>query len=155
MKAGFRDEIPTRHVRFSAMTTIVATLDSIWADRKVSGGPMYKTTKIQKINGSLYGGAGTLEQILKMFLWFSNPDMKPEWKFEPEFSILQVSVAGGIFYWGSEMIAVPISLPFYSVGSGSEFAIGALECGAPPDQAIKIAAKYDPYTGTEVQRHKL
>jgi hypothetical protein len=136
------------------MTTIVATLDSIYADRKVTGLPMHRTTKIQRINGSLYGGAGSAEQIQKMFVWFANPDMKPDWKFEPDFHILQVSHQG-IFFWGCEMVALPIPLPHYAVGSGSEYAIGALECGAPPDQAIKIASKYDPYTGSEVQRFKL
>jgi ATP-dependent protease HslVU (ClpYQ) peptidase subunit len=136
------------------MTTIIATAEVIASDRRVTGGPMFKATKIQRIKGSLYGGAGNLEQIMKMFEWFKNPDMKPEWKFEPDFSILQVS-AEGLFYWGTEMIAVPVGMPFYAIGSGANYALGALECGAPPEEAIRIAHKFDPYTGREVQVHKL
>lgn len=136
------------------MTTIVATTEILASDRRVTGGPMFKATKIQRINGSIYGGAGNLEQIMKMFEWFRNPDMKPDWKFQPEFEILQLSAAG-IFYWSSEMIAVPVGMAYYAIGSGSHYALGALECGAPPEEAIKVAHKFDPYTGREVQVHKL
>jgi hypothetical protein len=136
------------------VTTIVATTELLASDRRVTGGPMFKATKIARIKGSLYGGAGNLEQIMKMFEWFKNPDMKPDWKFQPEFEILQVCPEG-IFYWSSEMIAVPVGMDFYAIGSGSHYALGALECGAPADEAIRVAHKFDPYTGREVQLHKL
>lgn len=115
---------------------------------------MFRATKIQRIRGSLYGGAGNLEQILKMFEWFRNPDMKPDWKFATEFEILQLSPQG-LFLWGTEMIAMPLDLPHYAVGSGGMYALGAMECGAPPAEAIRIAHKFDPYTGKEVVTHKL
>jgi hypothetical protein len=136
------------------MTTIIATLEVLASDRRVTGGPMFKATKIARIKGSLYGGAGNLEQIMKMFEWFKNPDMKPDWKFQPEFEILELN-EGGLFVWGSEMIAVPVGMPYYAIGSGAPYALGALECGAPPSDAIRVAHKFDPYTGREIQVHKL
>jgi hypothetical protein len=136
------------------MTTIIATTEVMASDRRVTGGPMFKGTKIQRIKGSLYGGAGNFEQILKMFEWFKNPDMKPDWKFQPEFEILQLSQEG-LFLWGSEMIAIPVGMQYYSIGSGADFALGALECGAPPKDAIRVAHKFDPYTGSELQVHTL
>lgn len=136
------------------MTTIVATTEVMASDRRVTGGPMFKTTKIQRIHGSIYGGAGNVDQIFKMFEWFKNPDMKPEWKFEPDFEILQLS-AEGLFVWTSEMIAIPVGMPYYAIGSGAHFALGALECGADPANAIRVAHKFDPYTGREVQTHTL
>jgi ATP-dependent protease HslVU (ClpYQ) peptidase subunit len=136
------------------MTTIVATTAMMASDRRVTGGPMFKATKIQRIKGSIYGGAGSIEQIAKMFEWFKNPDMKPDWKFQPEFEILQLSPEG-LFLWGIEMIALPVEMPYYAIGSGAHYALGALECGAPVEEAIKIAHKFDPFTGREVQVHKL
>jgi hypothetical protein len=124
------------------------------ADKRVTGAPMFKATKIQRIRGSLFGGAGNVEQILKMFEWFRNPDMKPDWKFETDFAILQLSHEG-LFLWGPEMIAMPVGLPYYAVGSGAEYALGAMECGAPADEAIRVAHKFDPYTGKELLVHKL
>ena len=128
------------------MTTIVADLYSMGSDRRVSGGSMFTAEKIQRIKGSLYGGCGNFEQVLKMFEWFKNPDMKPEWKFEPDFEILQLS-PDGLFFWGSEMIAIPITMPYFAIGSGGHYALGAMECGADLAHAIRVASKYDSSTG--------
>lgn len=131
------------------MTTIAANLEGMASDSRVSGGPMFNTTKLRRINGSLYAGAGNLSQILKMFLWFENPDQAPVWKEAPEFHILQVSPMG-LFVWESEMIAIPIDTPFYAIGSGSEYAMGALACGASLEQAVTIASMFDPGTSSTV-----
>lgn len=136
------------------MTTIVASLQAMAADSRVSGGPMFDTTKIRRIGGSLYGGCGTLSQILKMFAWFENPDMVPNWKTTPDFSILQLS-PDGLFVWESEMIAIRIDTPFYSIGSGSEYAMGALACGANLQQAIQVASNFDPGTNDRIHIEEL
>lgn len=39
----------------------------------------------------------------------------------------------------------------YAIGSGSEYALGALAAGATPKQSIKIASRYDVGTGSEVR----
>jgi hypothetical protein len=136
------------------MTTIVADLYGMGSDKRVSGGTMFTAEKIQRIKGSLYGGCGNFEQVLKMFEWFKNPDMKPEWKFEPDFEILQLSPEG-LFFWGSEMIAIPIMLPYFAIGSGGHYALGAMECGADLTHAIKVASKYDSSTGHGISLIKL
>lgn len=131
------------------MTTIAANLEAIASDSRVSGGPMFNTTKLRRIGDSIYGGAGNLSQILKMFLWFENPDCSPIWKEAPEFHILQVSPRG-LFVWESEQIAIPIDTPFYAIGSGSEYAMGALACGATLEQAVTVASMFDPGTSATV-----
>lgn len=115
---------------------------------------MYAVQKLQRIKGSVYGGAGTYEHLLKMYEWFKNPDMKPDWKFQPDFEIIELSPEG-LFLWGPEMIAMPISQPFYATGSGGAYAMGALEAGADLKSAIQIAAKYDNATGHGVQLIRL
>lgn len=136
------------------MTTIVANREAMASDQRLTGGPMFKAQKIQRIRGSLYGGCGNWEQVLKMFEWFRNPDMRPEWKFEPEFEIIQLSPQG-LFLWGSEMVAMQITQGFYACGSGGHYAMGALENGADLKTAIRIASKYDEATGHGVQLVKL
>jgi len=39
----------------------------------------------------------------------------------------------------------------YAVGSGADWAIGALSAGASPEEAIKIASKFDLYTNDDVR----
>ena len=43
-----------------------------------------------------------------------------------------------------------IRMPFYAVGSGRDFAIGAMHCGKTPAEAVEIASKYDLKTGMEI-----
>lgn len=45
---------------------------------------------------------------------------------------------------GTEMI---VSEPFFSIGSGSDYAMGALAAGATVGKAIEIASRFDPNTG--------
>jgi hypothetical protein len=111
---------------------------------------MLKAHKIHRIKGSLYGGCGNWEQLLRMFEWFKHPDQRPEFRFQPEFEIIQLSPEG-LFLWGPEMIAMPIEQAFYATGSGGQYAMGALECGADLKSAVQIAAKYDSGTGHGVQ----
>jgi ATP-dependent protease HslVU (ClpYQ) peptidase subunit len=40
-----------------------------------------------------------------------------------------------------------MSQPFYAIGSGSEYAMGAMEAGKTPQEAIKVASKFDSSTG--------
>ena len=40
--------------------------------------------------------------------------------------------------------------PFYAVGSGAKCALAAMACGKSAIDAVRIAAKYDPYTGGRI-----
>lgn len=39
---------------------------------------------------------------------------------------------------------------FYGIGSGSDYALGALAAGATPEEAVRIAGRYDTYTNQEL-----
>jgi hypothetical protein len=41
--------------------------------------------------------------------------------------------------------------PFTAIGSGRKVALGALECGRSAREAVRIAAKRDPYTGGPIK----
>ena len=59
---------------------------------------------------------------------------------------LMVELDGRAFIMGGDMTVFPIN-DFFAVGSGSEFALGAMEFGASAREAVAIAAKYDIFTG--------
>lgn len=52
--------------------------------------------------------------------------------------------------WESRHTPLPCK-DFYVAGSGGQIALGALEMGATPEEAIRVASKYDAYTGNGVQ----
>jgi len=121
------------------------------ADARVSGMPMFVTDKIFRVNGSLIGGAGRMEHILRFVEWRRNPDSKPTFSDSAEFEILELTSDGKIIWWGVEMVAIPIKGDCYAIGSGANFALGAMSMGASPQQAIQIASKWDSATGNEVR----
>jgi hypothetical protein len=43
-----------------------------------------------------------------------------------------------------------INEPFYAVGSGSKEALAAMHCGKSAIDAVRIAARIDPYTGGKI-----
>ena len=57
-------------------------------------------------------------------------------------------VSDGKFYMiGRLFMQIPVDLPYFAVGSGGAWALGALEVGATARQAVEVACKYDACTG--------
>lgn len=132
------------------MTTIVCNRTSMAADKRVTGGPMFKTTKIFRINGSLIGFCGNLEAALQFVEWRRTPDTKPKFA-ENSFEALELSANGSLTYWASQLVAMAVEDDFYAIGSGASLALGAMAMGASPKRAIAVAAQYDSGTGPDVQ----
>lgn len=64
---------------------------------------------------------------------------------EPKFAFL-IAVGGQVFEIADDMSVALNDTGFYGVGSGSSYAIGALEAGASITEALEIAARNDAYT---------
>ena len=136
------------------MTTIVCNREGMCADKRVTGSTMFKTTKIQRVNGSLIGYCGNIEHCLKFVEWRRNPDSKPEFS-ERTWEALELTSDGRMLWWSIDLMPIEIEDDYYAIGSGADFALGAMAMGAKPQQAIKVAATYDPGTGPDVQTMKL
>lgn len=54
------------------------------------------------------------------------------------------------YYTGDKSFELRPDLPF-AIGSGGDYALGALAMGATAEEAIKVASRYDPYTSNQVQ----
>lgn len=66
---------------------------------------------------------------------------------ETKFNFL-IALGGQVFEIADDMSVTLDSTGFYGVGSGSPYAIGALEAGATVERALEIAAKNDAYTSS-------
>ena len=133
------------------MTTIVANLKGMAADRFVTYAPSYNgDVKIWSAKGSVWGAAGDCEYCLKFRSWTEGKGKRPQVK-DPEdpegakFEALQLS-SKGLFLYINDSPADAVKEPFYAIGSGSGYAIGALSMGASLEQAIEVAAKWDSGT---------
>jgi ATP-dependent protease HslVU (ClpYQ) peptidase subunit len=133
------------------MTTIVANRTSMAADKRVSGVPVFRTSKIFRVRGSLIGFAGNTEQALRFIEWRRTPEAKPTFVETADFMALELSADGRLTYWGAEMVGIPIEDDFYAIGSGASYALGAMAMRASPKHAIEVAARFDCSTGSDVQ----
>lgn len=134
------------------MTTIVADRECMAADRFVTYAPSFTgECKIWTARGSIWGAAGPSNKGLAFRAWTlggRRPDFKRADGDEEEdvkLEVLQLSPKG-LFLWVNADLPDPVSEPFFAVGSGAGYAIGALSMQASLEQAIQVAAKWDSGT---------
>ena len=130
------------------MTTIVATLDCMAADRFVTYGPSYQgDPKIWVARGSIWGAAGTVALCLAFKAWTFTKAKRPtiEPADDDKVEVLQLSPQG-LFLWTGGGGPDPVRESFYGIGSGGGYAIGALSKSATLDEALEIAQKWDANT---------
>lgn len=141
------------------MTTIVVSQKqkTMVADSQASGGgPAITTIKIFEIDGKLIGIAGTLTHSIKFVEWMRHGTL-PVYHYDKEEDSFQALVLShnGLTYYDKELIAIDIFDDVVAIGSGSEYAIGAIDAGASLKKAVEIAAERDAYTGYPIIIRKL
>lgn len=146
------------------MTTIAASRTQIAGDRQAthSGGMKFKIkTKILTFHSSIYpvpfhvGLCGNLENFPEICNYFQYPE---EYKKPPKITGTEgvvLTEKGELFMFFKPGMWMKLDQPFYAVGSGMHFAMGAMEQGASPYEAVKAASKLDPNTGMGVTKIEL
>lgn len=133
------------------MTTVIATPKGIYADTRCSYTVPFKVSKIVRAGLSVYAGTGDLDDVTRFFEWRrKGGKLKDAPSFVDDLDILEVC-ADGIFIWGKKLVRLKVDEVVYSFGSGSQYAMGAVAMGAGPEQAIEIAAMFDPQTALPIE----
>jgi 20S proteasome alpha/beta subunit len=106
-----------------------------------------RRAKVVKLgDGSLYGSSGRKTDSDALARWLIEGGKKP--KVE-KLSALRLMPDGVLLYYSETLEPCEVDTPC-AVGSGMDFAIGAMEFGASPVEAVKIACKRDPGSGGEI-----
>jgi hypothetical protein len=127
------------------MSTLAWDGRSLAADRQCCGQYRARTTKLWRLrNGSLFGGAGMMEQILAARVWLEEGGDKPEGL--DDFNGILIE-SGRAYHLEARLIRERIVERCHAVGSGSPFAITAMALGKTAREAVLIAARFDPRTG--------
>ena len=71
-------------------------------------------------------------------------------KKDYEFQML-IALKGQVFEVDDDLATTVHQEGFYAIGSGGDYAMGALFSGVTPMQSIEVAAKLDPKTGGDFQ----
>jgi len=134
------------------MTTIVVNKEAMACDTQTNMGHLkFKANgKIIRWKGELIGQCGTVIAINQWLKWYKskNRGEKNYPKTEEDFAMLVLKPNGDIYHWSNgDLEGLKIEEAFFSAGTGSEFALGAMSMGATLEQAIAVASKWDKNTG--------
>jgi ATP-dependent protease HslVU (ClpYQ) peptidase subunit len=106
------------------------------------------------------GCAGTAREMIRFRAFFVEHMLgKEQWDISkrmtfPKLSMLVMLDTGETYEFDGDNTPMQVKARFHGVGSGRDFAIGALASGKSPKEAVRIASKYDNGTGhgiTELQ----
>lgn len=144
------------------MTTICYRDGQLAADtRAYSGGsrPIGHKQKIGMVQLSggeiLAFGISTAHPGLSEELraWLGN-EKSPDYDPGPgrEFEMLEVRDDGTVFYYQSSLTpSGPLEADYFAIGSGAEYALGALAHGATAQEAVEAASQHDVWTKAPIQ----
>lgn len=138
------------------MTVIVWDGTTLAADKRaVCGDRPATTTKIWKHKNELMGGAGTATTCLMMRDWYvggRDPKKFPEPQKQEETSCNFVVVRRDGSYLRFEGSHVPLELSesHFAMGTGADYAYGAIAMGADAIKAVEVASQYDLWCGNGV-----
>ena len=141
------------------MTTICYRDGIMAADTRAYSGhstPIGLKRKIYKrADGALIGvstnAPGLSELVGEWFLDDKNRDLEPQLGHEQGIDAIEVDAHGNVFVYHDSMNPTgPLQAPFFAVGSGANYAIGALTLGATALEAVDVAIEHDVWSGGPV-----
>jgi ATP-dependent protease HslVU (ClpYQ) peptidase subunit len=132
------------------VTTIATDGRSMAGDTMMSAGNELVGFR-QKVNrlpdGRLFGASGKSADISLFGKWMRGEIERPA--LDDDFSALVLAANGELFYLCNKLEPVEFIVP-NSIGSGSEYALGAMLAGATPARAVEIACMRDKGSGGDI-----
>ena len=106
--------------------------------------------KVQRLDdGRIVGTCGDTALAAGLIEWLKGQGDRPVGKAEDDFAALVLRTDGVVEYISGHCIPTVVPPPV-AVGSGMDFALGAMEAGKQPLEAVLIACRRDPGTGGKV-----
>lgn len=153
------------------MTTIVVDRKQriIAADRQATadGGHKLIHNKIKRVKHEnqevLLASAGDVEASEAFYLWYidqerarvgekTDGDHKDvHYPYNCNFHALALYQDGSLLWYGPKGYPMEVKERFFGIGSGADFALGAMFAGADIKRAVQIANKLDANSGLGVQ----
>lgn len=133
------------------MTVIAYDGKILAADKQATyGSTMFPVKKIFRLGDELLAGAGDWSECNTFAKWYVDGcplDKKPD--FKNGVSMLLIK-NGEIWKYEDELVPFKIDMPFWALGSGADFAMGAMAAGKNAVEAVEIACKFDKDSGLGV-----
>lgn len=127
------------------------------SDTYIAGGFPGKYTKHLIFKNKICGTSGSSPWTFRFEEWFlagMPKDRLPkidEKACNGEFSAFTWDEKRGILWYPTGDVGMKINALHYAEGSGAPYALGAMEMGATPEDAVKIACHYDKWSKLPVR----
>jgi len=146
------------------LTTIAYRNGVLAADRRAYGGdkvPFGLKTKIHELaDGTLFGSSSCsvgADRLIRRWLEDGCPapksgDLTPE-----TFEAIVIRPNGDVYFACNNLeLSGPVEAEYVAIGSGNQYALGAMAMGAGPERAVEIASELDVWSGggVTVLRHE-
>jgi hypothetical protein len=103
--------------------------------------------------GFMVGFAGTASDIAQACAFFANPEAFKQPPRIRGLTGLVLDEKKNLFIFDSMASWLRVDQKFAAIGSGSPYALGALEQGASPKDAVKAAMQHDCFTGQGIKTY--
>lgn len=140
------------------MTTIAYRDGVLAADTLITAGNSRDgfCTKIAKRGAVLAAAAGSLPLACGFLAWFdcglpAGREPKMQGAEKDDYAIGKIFTPTGIILTFSDCGWSLRRAPFYSFGSGADYAVGAMARGASAAEAVAVAIQFDVGTGGEIE----
>lgn len=134
------------------VTTIATDGKIMAADGQSTSGDMVTGMEAQKLSrlpdGSIIGGCGEVAPMRRAINCLHSPDAHPD-DLTGEFTLLRLFPDGRLVAYEGCLFAFERPAPA-TIGTGREFAMGAMLAGKGPKEAVEIAIQRDIYSGGTV-----
>ena len=148
------------------MTVIAWDGKTLSADKQSTAGSLKrKLKKIARLdNGHLVGATGNATDCKRYIEWYDNINKLqegesvdfPTWQGDTHPHLMVVTPWRGVYmYTGTNEYLDYSENDVFAIGSGAEYAMGAMRAGADSIKAIEIASEFDAYCGMGVDILKL
>ncbi len=139
------------------MTTIATDGKTMSCDSQASiDENLIANLDVKKIHhlpdGSVIGGAGVQYELEHYIRWLQDPNRDENKEPYPgDNNYIKLTPDGGIFMFARKGHPWHKLDGPWAIGSGANFAIGAMHAGGTPAQAVAAAIRYDKGSGGKIQ----
>ena len=134
------------------MTTIAWRGSVLATDSALTCGNMQgRFTKLLRQRGAAYGFCGDADAV-SLVMGHLKDGGKPDEmkKLKGDIGVL-ILTPDGCYTCDRDMVPIRVEDEFWAIGSGAEYAMGAMAAGKSARQAVEIACKYDPNSNGPVK----
>lgn len=137
------------------MTTIVFRDGIMAADTRAYAGdkqPIGRKRKIQRLDdGTLIGVTSTTAGGGEALIEWWKQGRPKDFELPAHFTLLVVNAKGEVYYaCNTRFISGPLTGDWWAIGSGEQYAAGALHRGATAREAVEVACDLDAWTAEPI-----